>query len=149
MANRVRQPFDKPIWPKRLCASPSSACRGAASGGAIFSFHQLAAPQQTVSSPFQFLVTSLSGTLSGNEYRIPTGFYTAGAYGLPQPALNSISNHSIPDPLACHKPEPALLKPIGKVSDYQQTVRRAAAVPMDLGKPLATGQARPLLHELR
>jgi hypothetical protein len=91
----------------------------------------LSAPEQVVGCPLKFLVAGLIRPFAGNKQGIPSGFDTVCSNYFSQPAFHSVPNYSVPNPLACQYSEPALVEPISKETDYQETISRTVAVPVD------------------
>jgi hypothetical protein len=87
------------------------------------------------------LVTGPLDARAGDENRVPASSHPGLADSLSQPAFNLVPNHGISNSLARNEPETASVKPVGEEADNQVTIRRAAAVPVDLGEPFAASQA--------
>ncbi len=143
---RARWCSDRLLWPKGLGASFPGSGPWALLRWAGFRVRKMATPEQTVDSLSKFLVAGSIRPSAGYEYRVPPGPDLTGAHSLPQPASHLIPNYRVAYPLANHEPKSAVVQAVGKEADNQKTVCRAAAVPVNLGEPRASGQAGPALH---
>jgi hypothetical protein len=144
---RARRCSDKLLWPKGLRASCPGAGPWALRWWAGLCVRKMAPPEQPVDGLSQFPVAGAFGPSASYEHRVPAGPDPVGAHGLPQPASHFVPNYRVAYPLADHESKSAVVQAVGKETDDQKTVCRAAAVPVNLGEPRASGQAGPALHD--
>ena len=108
-------------------------------GNAIANVHQAAVAKQIIGGSLKFLIAGLGRPSTGNKQGIPAGLDTVRTDYFTQPALHSIPNYGVSDPFASQNPKTALIEPVCKETNDQETISRTVAVSVDLGEPFGTG----------
>ena len=103
--------------------------------------------QQIVGGLQKILEAGSLQAFPGDEDNVPARLYPAEADCFPQSTLYFVPDHRIANPLANNEPEPALVEVVGEEAEHQITIYRSTTVPVDLGKPSATSEAEPALHD--
>ncbi len=141
--------------PKEQRASWAGAHRGGQRTGAIWCVFltcisplgQGRPPQQVVRGLPDLIIVGVAGTRTGNEYSVPTGFHRTGAKCFSQSTLDLVPCYSVTDALTDHKTKAASVEAVGQIAYYQEPVRGAAAIAVNLGYAQALSQAGALLHD--
>ena len=78
------------------------------------------------------VIIGLTDIRTGDEDGIPTGFYRTGAKCVSQSALDLVPCYCVANAFANHEAKAACVEAVGQITDYQETVRSAAAVAVNL-----------------
>jgi len=79
------------------------------------------------------VIISLTDIRTGDEDGIPTGFYRTGAKCVSQSALDLVPCYSVANAFANHEAKAASVEAVGQIADYQEPVRNAEAITVNLG----------------
>ena len=81
----------------------------------------------------KIVIIGLTDIRTGDEDGIPTRFYRTGAKCVSQSTLNLVPCYSVANTFTDHETKAASVEAVGQITDYQETVRSAAAVAVNLG----------------